>query len=158
MVFDEGEIARGDRLEEARLVQRKRAVLHPESQVLALTGLLAADDRFACLGGAILVDDAETRKEGVGQREAHEKDICHLSCGLERLVAYSCRGRGLCPSCIAKRSALTAAHLCDGVLPVCPYRQWTLSLPIHVFYSSLTPLVHSNLRGTTHRAYKLFIG
>ena len=28
-----------------------------------------------------------------------------------------------------KRSALTAAHLCDAVLPVCPYRQWTLSLP-----------------------------
>ena len=51
------------------------------------------------------------------------------ACGEERIVAYSCKKRGLCPSCIAKRSALTAAHLCDAVLPVCPYRQWTLSLP-----------------------------
>jgi hypothetical protein len=51
------------------------------------------------------------------------------SCGTERLVAYSCKNRGLCPSCIAKRSALTAAHLTDAVLPICPYRQWTISLP-----------------------------
>jgi hypothetical protein len=50
-------------------------------------------------------------------------------CGHERLVAYSCKGRGLCPSCIAKRSALTAAHLTDQVLPECDYRQWTLSVP-----------------------------
>lgn len=50
-------------------------------------------------------------------------------CDEERLVAYSCKNRGFCPSCIAKRSALTAAHLCDEVLPVAPYRQWTLSLP-----------------------------
>jgi hypothetical protein len=49
------------------------------------------------------------------------------TCGKERLVAYSCKNRGLCPSCIAKRSALTAAHLTDTVLPVCPYRQWTLA-------------------------------
>ena len=51
------------------------------------------------------------------------------SCGHERLVAYSCRGRGLCPSCITKRSALTAATLCDEVLPVCPYRGWTFTVP-----------------------------
>lgn len=51
------------------------------------------------------------------------------ACGAERLVAYSCKNRGLCPSCITKRSALTAAHLCDAVLPLAPYRQWTLSLP-----------------------------
>jgi hypothetical protein len=51
------------------------------------------------------------------------------TCGKDRLVAYSCKNRRLCPSCIAKRSALTAAHLVDTVLPVCPYRQWTLCLP-----------------------------
>ena len=51
------------------------------------------------------------------------------ACGHERLVAYSCKSRGLCPSCVAKRSVLTALHLIDHVLPVCPYRQWTLSLP-----------------------------
>ena len=40
----------------------------------------------------------------------------------------------LCPSCIAKRSALTAAHLTDQVLPECDYRQWTLSVPYALRY------------------------
>ncbi len=50
-------------------------------------------------------------------------------CGFERLVPFSCKGRSLCPSCMARRMADTAAHLVDRVLPVAPYRQWTLSLP-----------------------------
>ena len=50
-------------------------------------------------------------------------------CGFERLVPFSCKGRSLCPSCMARRMADTAAHLVDRVLPLAPYRQWTLSLP-----------------------------
>lgn len=45
------------------------------------------------------------------------------TCGFERLVAFSCKGR-LCPSCWAKRAADTAAHLVDHVLPEATYRQW----------------------------------
>ena len=51
------------------------------------------------------------------------------SCGHEQILPYSCKGRSLCPSCIARRMADTAAHLVDNVMPVAPYRQWTLSLP-----------------------------
>jgi hypothetical protein len=47
-------------------------------------------------------------------------------CGLERLVAYSCKGR-LCPSCAARRTNDTAARLVDHLLPAVPYRQWVLS-------------------------------
>jgi hypothetical protein len=50
------------------------------------------------------------------------------TCGFERLVAFSCKGR-LCPSCWAKRAADTAAHLVDRVLPEATYRQWVLSFP-----------------------------
>ena len=50
------------------------------------------------------------------------------SCGSERLVAFSCKGR-LCPSCWARRMADTAAHLVDRVLPEAPYRQWVLTFP-----------------------------
>jgi len=50
------------------------------------------------------------------------------TCGFERLVAFSCKGR-LCPSCWAKRAADTAAHLVDRVLPEAPYRQWVLTFP-----------------------------
>jgi hypothetical protein len=51
------------------------------------------------------------------------------NCKDELLVAFSCKSRGVCPSCNAKRAHLTAAHLVDNVLPVVPYRQWTFSFP-----------------------------
>jgi hypothetical protein len=51
------------------------------------------------------------------------------ACGFERLVPYSCKGRSICPSCVARRMADTAAQLVDSVLPRAPYRLWTLSLP-----------------------------
>ena len=50
----------------------------------------------------------------------------------ERLVAFSCKGRGVCPSCNAKRAHVTAVHLVERVLPHVPYRQWTLSSPHRV--------------------------
>ena len=45
-------------------------------------------------------------------------------CGHDFLVAFSCKGRGLCPSCNARRMAETAAHLIDHVFPPLPVRQW----------------------------------
>ena len=53
-------------------------------------------------------------------------------CGDELLVAFSCKRRGVCPSCCARRSADAAAHLMDDVLPAAPYRQWTISFPIRL--------------------------
>ena len=50
-------------------------------------------------------------------------------CHAEKLVAFSCKKRGFCPSCGARRMAETAALLADEVLPVRPLRQWVLSLP-----------------------------
>ena len=47
-------------------------------------------------------------------------------CRSSSLVAFSCKQRGLCPSCGARRSQETAA-LCGELLPEVPYRQWTLS-------------------------------
>ena len=51
------------------------------------------------------------------------------SCGKDALVAFSCKGRGFCPSCGGRRMAETAAHLVDRVLPDVPVRQWVLSMP-----------------------------
>lgn len=50
-------------------------------------------------------------------------------CRQERLVAFSCEGRGVCPSCINRRIAEVSAHLCDRVIPQVPVRQWVLSVP-----------------------------
>jgi hypothetical protein len=37
-------------------------------------------------------------------------------CALERLVPFSCKGRGVCPSCGGRRMTEGAARLVDGVL------------------------------------------
>lgn len=50
-------------------------------------------------------------------------------CGHERLVAFSCKGRGFCPSCGGRRMEDGAAYLCNRVLPQVPLCQWVLSLP-----------------------------
>jgi len=51
------------------------------------------------------------------------------ACKRDELVAFSCKGRGFCPSCGARRMADVAAHLVDEVLPRVPVRQWVLSFP-----------------------------
>ena len=48
----------------------------------------------------------------------------------DKLVAFSCKRRGICPSCGARRMAKTAAHRVDHLIPHVPVRQWVLSLPI----------------------------
>ena len=44
-------------------------------------------------------------------------------CGRDDLVAFACKGRGLCPPCCSRRMTDTAAHLVDDVLPRVPVRQ-----------------------------------
>jgi hypothetical protein len=51
------------------------------------------------------------------------------ACGDELLVAFSCKSRGICPSCTTRRMQATALQLVDKVLPAVPTRQWVLSLP-----------------------------
>jgi len=56
------------------------------------------------------------------------------SCGKDESVAFSCKGRGFCPSCGGRRMAEEAAHLVDHVLPEQPMRQWVLTVPHRVRY------------------------
>lgn len=51
------------------------------------------------------------------------------SCHAEHLVAFSCKRRGFCPGCGARRMAESATLLVDEVLPEQPMRQWVLSFP-----------------------------
>jgi len=55
-------------------------------------------------------------------------------CKDDLLVAFSCKGRGVCPSCGGRRMADTAARWVEHVLPAVPYRQWVLSLPMVLRY------------------------
>jgi hypothetical protein len=51
------------------------------------------------------------------------------TCRAEFLVAFSCKGRGLCPSCAAKRAAALAAFLREEVLAEVGHAQWVFSVP-----------------------------
>jgi hypothetical protein len=44
-------------------------------------------------------------------------------CGHDLLIAFSCKGRGVYPSCHTRRLAQTAAHRVDWVFPRQPVRQ-----------------------------------
>jgi hypothetical protein len=51
------------------------------------------------------------------------------ACGHELLLPFSCKNRGVCPSCTARRMSEEAAYLVDLVLPEARYRQWTVTFP-----------------------------
>ena len=54
--------------------------------------------------------------------------VC-MTCRTGFVVAFSCKGRGVCPSCNGRHMAQTAAHLVDHVIPPVPVRQWVISVP-----------------------------
>ena len=80
-------------------------------------------------------------------------------CQFERAVAYSCKGRGFCPSCFGKRMAETVRHLIDNVLPVAPFRQWVLTFPFALRYWLATSreLVTKINRITTKEISKFYL-
>ena len=82
--------------------------------------------------------------------------VC-MTCRTGLVVAFSCKGRGVCPSCNGRHMAQTAAHLADHVIPPVPVRQWVISAPkrlggisfLHRFGSALNHHVH--LHALSHR-------
>lgn len=63
------------------------------------------------------------------------RGFVHLRCRRcqhDVLVPFSCKNRGLCPSCAGRRMAAQAAHLVDRVLPAVPIRQFVLSFPFEL--------------------------
>jgi len=75
------------------------------------------------------------------------------SCHEEKLIAFSCKKRGFCPSCGARRMADSAALLVDEVLPHQPMRQWVLSVPFPLrFLFASNPKVMTRVLGIVHRA------
>ncbi|MBP7609919.1 MAG: transposase zinc-binding domain-containing protein [Steroidobacteraceae bacterium] len=79
-------------------------------------------------------------------------------CHAEKLVAFSCKKRGFCPSCGARRMAETAALLADEVLPERPLRQWVLSLPHALrFLLATNPVALTQVLGVVYRTISGFL-
>jgi hypothetical protein len=80
------------------------------------------------------------------------------TCPKELLLPFSCKRRGFCPSCAARRMAQKAAHLVECVIPWVPTRQWVVSVPIPLRYwmgasQELTAQVHTIIRTTIGQYY-----
>ncbi len=74
-------------------------------------------------------------------------------CHHEHLVAFSCKRRGFCPNCGARRMAESAALLVDEVLPEQPLRQWVLSFPFPLrFLFASRPDLMGRVLGIVYRA------
>lgn len=56
------------------------------------------------------------------------------ACRQDFLIAYSCKGRGVCPACTTWRMVETAAHLAKHVLPRLPVHPWVPSVPKRLRY------------------------
>ena len=80
------------------------------------------------------------------------------ACGHEKLVAFSCKGRGFCPSCGGRRMAETAAYLVDQVIPEVPVRQWVLSfpMPLRLLFAAYPELLTPTL-AIVHREIRRFL-
>jgi hypothetical protein len=52
------------------------------------------------------------------------------TCRESRVVAFACKRRSFCPSCLGRRMCDFAAHLRDDVIPHVPVRQWVLTVPV----------------------------
>ena len=88
-----------------------------------------------------------------GRMEAGFLRVRCEQCHAEKLVAFSCKRRGFCPSCGARRMAETAALLADEVLPERPLRQWVLSLPHALrFLLATDPAALTLVLGEAYRA------
>jgi len=79
-------------------------------------------------------------------------------CFDEKLVAFSCKRRGFCPSCGTKRMVESAALLVDGILPDTPIRQWVLSLPYDLrFLLANNHEMLSDILKVIHRAISSYL-
>ncbi len=75
-------------------------------------------------------------------------EVCHT----EHLVAFSCKRRGFCTSCGARRMSESAALLVDEVLPETPMRQWVLSFPFPLrFLLASQPAILAKVLGIVYR-------
>jgi ribosomal protein S27E len=89
-----------------------------------------------------------------------EYGFIRLRCGQchhEKLVAFSCKARTLCPSCTGRTMANSAKHLLDEVIPPVSVRQWVLSLPYqHRYHLAYNPKLNTRILKCIMRAISTF--
>ena len=75
------------------------------------------------------MDSVVARYLDCGTEEAGFARLKCSACGAEKLLTLSCKQRGICPSCDAKRAAAFAAFLKDELVENVGHCLWTFTLP-----------------------------
>jgi ribosomal protein S27E len=79
-------------------------------------------------------------------------------CLHEHLVAFSCKHRGFCPSCGARRMVESAAHLVDHVFPEVAVRQFVLTFPFPLrFLLAAQPEALTQVLAVVQRGNSTFV-
>ena len=55
-------------------------------------------------------------------------------CNQNKFVTFSCKSRGICPSCCSRKMSQSAMNLVEYILPHEKIRQWVISFPFHLRY------------------------
>jgi len=79
------------------------------------------------------------------------------SCNGSKFISFSCKKRGICPTCSGRVMSQTAANLVDKVIPKVKVRQWVLSFPFRIRYLMAYDQKNLNLiLGIYYRAVRSF--
>ena len=80
------------------------------------------------------------------------------NCHEELLVAFSCKRRGFCLSCGARRMAESSALLVDEIFPHQSVRQWVLSFPFQLrFLFASRPVITGRVLGIVNRVISMHL-
>ena len=78
-------------------------------------------------------------------------------CCKDFLIAFSCKGRGICPSCNTRAMVETAAHLVENLIPHIPMRQFVMSFPLKIrHYLQTSEILRAVLRIVVGEIQKRF--
>jgi hypothetical protein len=92
------------------------------------------DERFQSKYGVLRDEVLKTFDEylNCGLLEHGAARVYCDTCRYSFLVAYSCKKRGVCPSCLAKRAVKFAEHMYEHVLEDVPQRHIVFSIPVRL--------------------------
>ena len=83
---------------------------------------------------------------------------CCPKCNHSVLIAFSCKKRGICPSCQAKRAIIFAEHLHSQILAPIPHRHIVFSIPkrLRIYFRYERKLNSLLLRSAWHSIQGLY--
>jgi len=84
---------------------------------------------YGSLRGVVKKTFTEYLDCGILEKGCARAKCSNPECEHSKLIAFSCKKRGVCPSCGAKRSVLFAEQLHENIIPKVPHKHTIFSIP-----------------------------